>query len=82
MKGLNAIEWLVIAAIVLVASKFVIDYWSGVWEPTKEKAESVKGDFERSLGSLTSLPSLPQYPQGLPPAAPYGGAPEPQQSLL
>lgn|GEM_PF-3244910 len=61
MRGMTTVEWLVIAAIVLVASKYVIDYWTGIWNPTKEKAETMSNDFGKSLDKLTSQLPLPSH---------------------
>lgn len=74
MKGITTIEWLVIAALVLMASRYLIGYWGGVWNPTKEKAEELGESFNDSLDKLTASSPLPR-PRGLPPAGLYEGLP-------
>lgn len=67
MRGLTTIEWLVIAAIVLIASRYVIGYWSGVWNPTKEKAEELGEEFNDTLNELSfSGATQSSLQQGLP----------------
>ncbi len=55
MRGMTTVEWLVIAAIVLLASKYVIGYWQGIWNPTKAKAEELGASFNESLDNLNVL---------------------------
>ena len=66
---MTTIEWLVIAALVLIAAKYAIDYWGGIFNPVKEKAETMGSEFNESLNKL-SVSSYQQslywqYPQGL-----------------
>ena len=65
MKGMTTVEWLVIAAIVLLASRYLIGYWEGIWNPTKEKAEELSESFNETLGKLSASSQLPG-PQGSP----------------
>ena len=66
MRGMTTVEWLVIAAIVLMASRYLIGYWNGIWNPTKEKAEELGESFNQTLGELSAssqLPGLQELPQ-------------------
>ena len=65
MRGLTSIEWLVIAAIVLLAASQVIKYWGGVWNPMKSKAEEKSEEFSEAISELSPLsqPGLPELLQ-------------------
>ena len=55
MRGMTTVEWLVIAAIVLLASRYLIGYWNSVWNPTREKAEELGAEFNESLSRLSAF---------------------------
>ena len=63
MRGMTTVEWLVIAAIVLLASKYLLNYWGGIWNPTKQKAEELGQEFNETLDNLNVLSERQFLPQ-------------------
>ncbi len=52
MKGIATLEWIVIAAIVLLMVAGAVEVWQGAWEPAMAKAVSASGSFESAISSI------------------------------
>ncbi len=56
MRGFTTVEWLVIAAIVMLAVGYVINYWNDIWNPLEKKMQEKKGEFQSAIANLSPSP--------------------------